>query len=611
MDVRRINQKAADRMNDIASVAAKDALASELNDDDTSSLEAEFAEDVSAETDEIERRKKRIEQARERAKKGSRRGASETIRFLDGGTAKERMQELAKKMAKSGMKMGEALPQDIKQQLEKEQHATISTHIDRLLDDKISLSKDAKQHTQQLNQQFAETTKTMSGKTPQESSHDPTLLQSTAERQSGQAAASTKTSEQSKKSTEKSPREALTKYLVKMAESQVLQSQKATESTRHAREELLAKGLSPRKLTTLENNVTTMMRRDLQKKLKNSFIQFALNFKEKEMSGDLMANYETFKEMTKLANLNGVLGPGRHSVADTKDEAKEELRTFIAGELDNAIMESKIKGGSVQELINTFNKFNDIATVAKFNSAAYMSTLQQKLDDWGLNGFPGAGQPGALDTDPKGSDSRGDGRQQQAHQQIVDDIDADKDDLRTLFMTRHTRTGIRHHLENTLAITRLKSRLKKSGVSDDELQKLRDEGEGLAKLRLMDMVKESLEEKATIADVKSPAYHLQQKKYKSALKGLRALGSPLPKHDIIVMRDQIYQTMFGIIKEEYLKVKVHLETMPNDTTLLRKEKEYVSILERLKKEAKITESIDVSMSKKVIFSNTTNIIEAA
>ena len=78
---------------------------------------------------------------------------------------------------------------------------------------------------------------------------------------------------------------------------------------------------------------------------------------------------------------------------------------------------------------------------------------------------------------------------------------------------------------------------------------------------------------------------------------------------MMAIRDQVNSAMFSIVKEEYLKIGVHLEANPGDVFLSRKRKEYKAILNRLKGESKLSESMETSHS--VTFSSETSIIEAA
>ena len=55
--------------------------------------------------------------------------------------------------------------------------------------------------------------------------------------------------------------------------------------------------------------------------------------------------------------------------------------------------------------------------------------------------------------------------------------------------------------------------------TDAQIRKILEEGQALAKVKLNALMQESLEEKASTSDIKSPAFRLAHKKYKNAISG--------------------------------------------------------------------------------------------
>ena len=81
--------------------------------------------------------------------------------------------------------------------------------------------------------------------------------------------------------------------------------------------------------------------------------------------------------------------------------------------------------------------------------------------------------------------------------------------------------------------------------------------------------------------------------------------------DLRLIRDQSNKAIFSIIKEDYLKTNLFLETNPNNTTLLSQKKHLLSILKRIKSETPINESLSPKLLEELQFLEDVNINEAA
>jgi len=334
---------------------------------------------------------------------------------------------------------------------------------------------------------------------------------------------------------------------------------------------------------------------------------------KKNFTIDQLKLGDVYDKIEAYAINKGTVNAEGGSLQDVKTSAKQDLQSFVSYELDNAIMETRTTGGDIQDLVREFDKYNRIAGIAHFNTGAYIRTLQKKLEDWGLNDFerPEALR-GVIESDhiPALNQDGGSGSKNQQH--TPNHSEESEDELRTLIIQKGVKQDIASLIELSLQIMSIKRKMKREGThTDAQIQQIIKEGQALAKVKLMALLKESLEEKASISDIKSPAFKLAHKKYKNAIKGLKNLDSLPPKNDIIVLRDQINTTMFSIIREEYLKIKVNLESMKNNIYLMRKEKEYLELLGRLKAESNIKEPLDPTSSTTIRFSSNHNIIEAA
>ena len=534
----------------------------------------------------------------------------------EGVSPSDLLQEMSRKLAKSGMAHNQFMPQG----LEKEIARTVEKHFKdeyrEKTEDDVVLTKDRKKEEaplpNDLKKLLLEKQGNPQGKPTEAQKDSQSNLQTSQEMAQkpplqgvlAQAAATElKKSEKEEISKgEIETTEVVTKYLTALAETILSPTQQKQDQARHLREKLLTEGLSPSKLSNLEGTIRRSLHQDFKQKLKDSFIKLALNYDSK-ITLDALHKSNEMGNLASLAGLKGVFGPGRSSMQEVKEDAKADLRNFVANELDNTTIESKAKGGSPEELVIAFNRFNEIASIAKFDSAAYMKTIGKKLEDWGATGFKAPEIPGMIDSDPRRQSGGNSKRQQpQKQEKSIDDLE---DDIRSLFLQKSVQLDLRSNIEIRFKLNKLKKKLN----SEPAYKKLQKEGEGLGRLRLMDLFKEALEEKATLPSIQGSAYALVQKKLKLALKGLKNLGASMPKKDMLAIRDQVNSSMFSIIKEEYLKLSVHLEANPGDIYLSRKKKEYISILNRLKQESGLGENIETSQT--ISFNSETTIIEAA
>lgn len=412
----------------------------------------------------------------------------------------------------------------------------------------------------------------------------------------------------------------MAEYLKGTAEQLLKTSQKKQVEHTKMRQELIQSGVTPKRISTLEQTVSKYIKKDLKEKLKSSYFDLIMTMHTKKTSADKIMAYHKFSKMEDSFKSKGILNEDRNSSEGVKNDVKEDMRTFISYELDNVLRESQTKGESVKELIETFNKYNQMAGKVEFNEAEYMKTIGKKLEDWGLRHFKDPNPTGGnvdTETSPQGAGTNtGDGQSGQNSKNRnpfnIDIADEREDELRTLFMQRAISTNFTSKLEMSYKINRLSKAMKRDKVANDEqIERLGTQGVSLAIMRLLDLLKESLEEKATVSDTKSTEYKMVMDKYKRALKGLKRVDSAPGRNEIKLMQDEVNNGMFTLIKGEYAKVRVQLEALPNNVALMQREKNYIKILERLKKESKIKESITPTVGQTVVFDSNTNFIQAA
>lgn len=516
---------------------------------------------------------------------------------------------MSKKLAERTLKTSQKLTQSTQENLKEIIEKQIQNDFHQKTADTLFLSKDASPVYQKMASDLQQKNKDIAQKNDRQLSED----QYKQERAQDQKPIPKAAEKPLPKTSVAANREKVTHYLQLLAQNLVSPDGKKTEEMRHTKESLLATGVSPSKLSQLETTVNSVIYKDIRKQLKKSFTELALTMDKKSFTPDQLKSGDIYHKIEEYAIDKGAVGDGRVTVKEIKADAKKDLQAFVSYELDNAVMETKAKGGSIQDLIREFDKFNRIAGIAQFDSMNYIRSVQKKLEDWGLNDFQRPEElKGVIDTahQPVINPDAGGGsknQQQQQHQS-----ESNEDELRMLALQLGVKQDFASTIDLNLKIMSLKRKMSREGThTDAQIQKIIQEGQALAKVKLHALMRESLEEKASISDVKSPAFKLAHKKYKNAIKGLKKLDALPPKNDIEIIRDQINTNMFSIIREEYMKVKIQIEAMKDNIQLKRKEKDYRMLLERLKAESNIKESIEPKTSKMLRFSADNKIAEAA
>ena len=400
-------------------------------------------------------------------------------------------------------------------------------------------------------------------------------------------------------------KETLKKYISSFSETIINDNPQKTQEKIQLGQTLQKLGVSQETLKQAERNTEKFVRADLRQQLKQGFISLALTYNPKKMTQDMVIHSKKYEKLQEMGKNLGLLDDAMDQ-DNLKNAAKDELRSVLTDELDQALIEKKINSRSPKELVKAFNEFNELANISKFEPGDYIRKLNKKLDNLGLNYFMNPLAKAPLDTDT------GSGQQKKNQQERFNEIESIEDQLRTMFMTQVIKRDIKSAFATRYNIFKLKSALKKTGeVTEGTFERLEEEGRALAKLKLLDLLQESFEERATLPELAGAAYGLVKKKMKTSLSGLKVLRAAPSKGEIDAIKDQVNKAIFSVVKEEYIKVEVFIEANPKVPSLLQKRKEYLAILNRLKKETQILEDIRPKQFKDMPLTSETNVIEAA
>jgi len=401
-------------------------------------------------------------------------------------------------------------------------------------------------------------------------------------------------------------------YLSAYVATMVKPDPKKKQEAKILEKQLLSQGIPSKKLRKMEENVQKMMRSDIRKQIRKAFLDVAMTYTPTTMTATLLEKSEQLKTLSQMGNMAEVFGAGRGSMDEEINAARSEIRTFIADELDQTLPQGRTSASSGKDIAAAFDQFNLMAGLVKFDSEAYMQKFQQKLENLGLTYFEDPDKIRILDSDQRNAGEQGGQGKREQSQSDLETEELLEDEIRSLYMQQAVKPDIRSQIQIRIRLRKLRNAMTISGQEQtDAIKQLKKEGQVLAKIRLIDLLKEALEERASLTALDGPGFNLVKNKLKLSLKGLKKIGQSLKRQEMKDIRDQINKGMFSVVREEYMKVEVNLELAPNNVMLLKQKRDYKSILDRLKKESNIREDIKPKIFQNLTFSSDTNVIEAA
>ena len=475
---------------DLGNTDINEALDDELKDAE------EAASKNSEESETIKRRKK---QKRHSSK------STEMGLLKQEISNKEVLEEFAKKAAeKNTSKYKEALTKKFKQEYNEYLKDAAQDHSQALYKDVYNVTEKARKDTENIiktNKAVHNTQEKISGKETKISEEAINEKLKTSKKETETFVKKHHTTQiKNQAETQNKMRHFMTLF----SESQIKNDPKKKRHMQTIKKELLAAGVPTSTLHSLERNVQSLILKDLKKELKNRFIETCFHYKDSNMTLEIMSSYKQFKEMENVSKELGLFGEGRASKETVKNEAKEEIRDYIKHELDQKLIETKLRTESPKALLQAFDSFNQLASFSRFNAGEFLKNFHKKLDDFGLNHFVSPDKKGVLDYD---SDDNSKKKDPHTIQELDADT-ADEDTLKRLYVKQYLVSGIQETLSLKWDIFKAENRLKKQGKTE-KIEALKNELSHTAKLKLTFMLRDVFEERATLVELSGPKYNLK------------------------------------------------------------------------------------------------------
>lgn len=277
------------------------------------------------------------------------------------------------------------------------------------------------------------------------------------------------------------------------------------------------------------------------------------------------------------------------------DKAKSEIHGFILETLENELI--KKTHLQDQDFTEAF-KLLELARKTGLDCDQWLSEVwPKKKDDHGLYLMDVPHSATGMHVNTSTDNPNQNNAQKHGYEyEKQDENEVLVNRLRALYMQRALKGDAITHLKTEFKIRKLKNGLFKLGIFTKDLdEQIRHEAEVVAKIKIIEMLKEALIERGTFYELAGSAHELVERKLKGLLKNAERLGMPISSEEFISLRDNANRRVFELSKRELEEVRTS-RSIKDSPWLEKKEKHLQKLLARLQAESKIEEPCKFSMS---------------
>jgi hypothetical protein len=390
-------------------------------------------------------------------------------------------------------------------------------------------------------------------------------------------------------------------YASLLSDTLTTDSPKKKQDLETIKQKLYHEGYTSKDIIAMDQKVGNLVRQQIVFEMKNQVIKYLFakgegkltELKSQIVLSDFLNDVSNNKALggEDFGNFGGGLAETLRS-----EMQNVKLGDFVLEETDELFMRYKGVQDDQTQLDKELKKLTD--KCVKIRGGVNLNEMRQKIahtiEDLGLFHFlPPLNENNTFDF------SEGDqrGKNQNNVTNYLLENDRFEDILRNLYFAKaftHGIFAIKDLLTLNFEISKTKNQLLKLGVYSKELDNsLQEQGIFLAKAKLLDGLKKSFLEKATLFELKGPGYDIIKKRQKFCFKSLHRLGQPLSKEAHDKLRNEANREIFPIIKEEYLQLE-EMGMVHNNAGLARKKKMLGQLLMRLKEESGICDDLELN-----------------
>lgn len=364
-------------------------------------------------------------------------------------------------------------------------------------------------------------------------------------------------------------------------------------------------GLTSRQIKDVQQAVKKTIKQEIRGKIEDAIIQKQLSVGNKldSLTADTRLNKFTDYFVSNLLlggqdfggfddNFQGMVNKAMYFASkNLANFSVEEMEHFVTQE---SLDPSKTKVDKIKDFEAKVNELNSITNNPKVTEEWAQTAMEVFMKDYGLArekiDVP-ASSTGTAVNIMSGGAGFGQGSQQKQQHGYEFDSKDEKDiflnRLRALYLQRALNPGMSTSLKTEFKMRKLKNGLVRMGVFTEILnEQVQKEATEIAKDRTMDMLREALEERASLYDLKGSAYDLLENKIKGVLKNADKLGLEISLDEFNKMRDEINYKMLETTKKQMELMEVRLSEF-DFPQLVVKYREMQKLIDRLKTESGI------------------------
>jgi len=369
------------------------------------------------------------------------------------------------------------------------------------------------------------------------------------------------------------------------------------------RQALREKGVTQRQISEMESKVQHQVRERLEEGLKEVLIKSYLaspNSLEKFGADNQFHQFiggSVFNKQLGRLYVGNYKGGVDGFLNSAKAEAAADVNVAIQESLDEAVMQGKMNKTTTNQTMQRIKDLQVLGRQMGFDFDAWAAKIEEKVINSGLAAVDLSkvnGQPQPEEDGKNSQDAEEDDYQPSEEADL-------KSELVAVFLEELMHGSPRVWLATQVKLFKLKKRIKVMGLPMGEtLEKARTEAMAIAKLKSLDLIKECFFERATLVDFKGSTYKAIEKRLEMMKKVIKKVGQEVSELELDSMRDDANYQVFKITKNELIELEVQLKIEPNNIFLIRKHKQIMTILERLKKESKIMDEIGTKLLNQTV-----------
>jgi len=377
-------------------------------------------------------------------------------------------------------------------------------------------------------------------------------------------------------------------YAALYAQYSVNGSQELKKRLKSLENALLKKGLKNKDILSLRKSVKNSMAQEIRDQVRDAFLNKVLS---KEKSVEMLLSDKSLNDVLDFALTRGTHDQAAlQGLADeVRGEVMKDLQAFTREKLEQKLTQKLISQDAAKEgkMKNDLKELIKLSGKVGLDLDKFVKDWQTRKIDLGLFALDiPMGQNGANTDSGKKDPSQYDYTKE-------DEKDIQINRLRAIYMRQALTGDWRSLLDAQFKLRRAKNGLLSMGVTSKDLAgilaKTKKEGIAAARYRLLDQLKKSFEERATLYAMAGPALKLIEKTIRGLLKNLGRLNWKLSESEVNSIRDSANMKVYDAARQELLTLKDMVKGTKNPA-LEKRMSLVIKLMKRLREETKELEN---------------------